>query len=161
MQMPVRARGQTRGKTLCRVLGHVRVYGIGTGMALAIALAGCANRGSDRAGRTGTSAVTHSKMDSTYFAAMRSNLINLATQEEGYYQHHYSYTSSAAALGFTSSEGVNVKIQQGTTSGWAAYATNPTLDSGLGCAIYYGLPSAPSGAPVTPTKPGAISCGGN
>ncbi len=96
-----------------------------------------------------------------YFAAMKSDLKNLASQEEIYYADSYSYSSSTTELAFTNSEGVNVSIPFASTSGWAAYATHSALGTGLGCAIYYGSASAPSGAPATPTEPGEMSCVGD
>jgi prepilin-type N-terminal cleavage/methylation domain-containing protein len=93
-----------------------------------------------------------------YFAAMKSDLKNLATQEEIYYAGQYSYSTSTSALSFTNSEGVNVTIPSATTDGWNAYATHTALGTSRGCAIYYGSASAPSGAPATPTQPGEMSC---
>src|SRR5688572_7766679 len=45
--------------------------------------------------------------EKAYFAAMKSDLKNLASQQEIYYADHYTYTTSATNLGFVSSEGVN------------------------------------------------------
>ncbi len=96
--------------------------------------------------------------EKAYFAAMKSDLKNLASQEEIYYADAYSYSSSTTALSFTNSEGVNVSIPSATTDGWSAYATHTALGSSRGCAIYYGSASAPSGAPATPTQPGEMTC---
>src|SRR3970282_1226794 len=75
--------------------------------------------------------------EKAYFAAMKSDLKNLASQEEIYYADNYSYSSSLTDLGFTESEGVTVAAGA-TTSGWDASATHSALGSAQGCAIYYG-----------------------
>jgi len=95
--------------------------------------------------------------EKAYFAAMKSDLKNLASQEEIYYADNYSYTSSTVGLAFTNSEGVNVAIASVSTSGWAASATHSALGSSQGCAIYYGTATAPT-APTTPTQPGEMLC---
>lgn len=92
-----------------------------------------------------------------YFAAMKSDLKNLATQQEIYYAESYSYTTDQPTLGFVSSEGVNVNVEAATGTGWAATATHDALDTSEGCAIYYGDETAPS-APSTPTEAGQITC---
>mgnify|MGYP002066255616 CR=1 FL=1 len=46
--------------------------------------------------------------EKAYFAAMKSDLKNLASQQEIYYSDAYAYTSSAADLAFTNSDGVVV-----------------------------------------------------
>mgnify|MGYP000184547387 CR=1 FL=1 len=48
--------------------------------------------------------------DAELFAAMKSDVKNLASQQEIYYADHYSYTNSTTALSFTNSEGVNIAI---------------------------------------------------
>jgi type IV pilus assembly protein PilA len=92
-----------------------------------------------------------------YFAAMKSDLKNLATQQEIYYSDHYLYTTNTTNLGFVSSEGVNVGIGEATNTGWAATATHDALGTGEGCAIYYGDATAPT-APTTPTAGGELLC---
>ncbi len=95
--------------------------------------------------------------EKAYFAAMKSDLKNLASQQEIYYADAYAYTSSTTGLGFVSSEGVNVSITAGT-DGWSASNTHSALATTEGCAIYYGNASAPSGAPATPTAAGELAC---
>ena len=95
--------------------------------------------------------------EKAYFAAMKSDLKNLASQEEIYYADAYSYTSNTTQLAFTNSEGVNVGISVATTSGWAASATHSALGPNQGCAIYYGTATAPS-SPTAPTMPGEMLC---
>ncbi len=95
--------------------------------------------------------------EKAYFAAMKSDLKNLASQEEIYYSDNYSYSTSTTALGFVSSQGVTVKIGVGTTSGWNASATHTALGTALGCAMYYGTVAAPT-TPIKPTQPGELAC---
>ena len=94
-----------------------------------------------------------------YGAAMKSDLKNLASQQEIYYSDSYMYTTSAADLAFTHSDGVTVTIVSVET-GWAAWASHAALGSAEGCGIYYGdLPeSMRTVGEVTPTQPGEIVC---
>ncbi len=94
--------------------------------------------------------------EKAYFAAMKSDLKNLASQQEIYYSDTYAYTSSTALLTFVTSQGVNALITGGT-DGWSASVTHSALGTGEGCAIYYGGGSAPS-SPIVPTAVGAIAC---
>ena len=48
--------------------------------------------------------------EKAYFAAMKSDLKNLASQQEIYYSDEYSYSTNETNLGFVESEGVNVAI---------------------------------------------------
>ncbi|MEX2467738.1 MAG: prepilin-type N-terminal cleavage/methylation domain-containing protein [Gemmatimonadota bacterium] len=92
-----------------------------------------------------------------YFAAMKSDLKNLATQQEIYYSDEYEYSDTDTDLGFVSSEGVNVDIPEATNVGWAATATHDALTTAEGCAIYYGEATAPT-APAAPTQGGELLC---
>lgn len=97
--------------------------------------------------------------EKAYFAAMKSDLKNLASQQEIYYADAYSYTTDTDALAFTNSEGVNVALSSVSTSGWAAAATHSALGTAEGCAIYYGTATAPT-SPTNPTQPGEVLCTG-
>ena len=94
--------------------------------------------------------------EKAYFAAMKSDLKNLASQQEIYYSDAYTYTNSATALTFVASQAVNVAITA-TTSGWSATATHDALGGTLGCAIYYGSATAPA-SPTAPSQPGEVAC---
>jgi Tfp pilus assembly protein PilE len=94
--------------------------------------------------------------EKAYFAAMKSDLKNLASQQEIYYADNYTYTTSTTNLGFVESEAINVGITA-TTSGWSATATHDALGGSLGCAIYYGSATAP-GSPVSPSAAGEVAC---
>ena len=94
--------------------------------------------------------------EKAYFAAMKSDLKNLASQEEIYYADNYSYTTSTVDLAFSNTEGVTVTIAA-SSSGWAASATHSALGAAEGCAMYYGTATAPT-SPTTPTAPGEVAC---
>jgi prepilin-type N-terminal cleavage/methylation domain-containing protein len=94
--------------------------------------------------------------EKAYFAAMKSDLKNLASQQEIYYADNYAYTNSATALTFVASDGVTVGIGA-SASGWSASATHSALGTTEGCAIYYGTATAPS-SPTAPSAPGEVAC---
>jgi len=73
--------------------------------------------------------------EKAYFAAMKSDLKNLASQQEIYYADNYTYTTSTTSLAFTNSEGVTVTITA-SSSGWTGQATHSALGAAEGCAIY-------------------------
>ena len=96
--------------------------------------------------------------EKAYFAAMKSDLKNLASQQEIYYSDYYSYTTDATSMGFVQSDGVIIYPSiTATTSGWSATAYHTALGTGLGCAIYYGNSTAP-GSPTAPSAPGEVAC---
>jgi prepilin-type N-terminal cleavage/methylation domain-containing protein len=86
--------------------------------------------------------------EKAYFAAMKSDIKNLASQQEIYYADNYAYTTSTVDLAFSNSEGV----------GWAASATHSALGAAEGCALYYGTATAPTVGTATPTSPGEVAC---
>ena len=95
--------------------------------------------------------------EKAYFAAMKSDLKNLASQQEIYYSDWYTYSTDAAALGFVESNGVNVTVSEGTGTGWNATATHDALTATEGCEIFYGSAANPAG-PGAATSPGEIAC---
>ena len=95
--------------------------------------------------------------EKAYFAAMKSDVKNLASQQEIYYADNYAYTTSTTDLAFTNSEGVTVAIAA-STSGWSASATHSALGGSEGCAIYYGTATAPTVGTATPSAPGEVAC---
>ena len=99
--------------------------------------------------------------EKAYFSAMKSDLKNLASQQEIYYSDHYVYSSVATALNFVDSDGVTVSIGTSNNTGWSATATHAALATSEGCMVYYGeatVPSAPSSAVANTTAPGQIGC---
>ena len=79
-----------------------------------------------------------------YLAAVRADLRNVANLEDVYYNDNYTYTTDLVALGYTSTEGVNLNIVEAANTGWSASATHSGLPS-ESCAIFHG-----GASPVTP-----------
>jgi len=98
-----------------------------------------------------------STREKAYFAAMKSDLKNLASQQEIYYSDTYEYTNVIVSLSFVSSSGVNSTIIGGT-DGWSATATHAALAATDGCAIYYGNAAAVSLGTAVPIGPGDMAC---
>ena len=91
-----------------------------------------------------------------YFAAMKSDLNNLASQQEIYYADASAYSTSTTDLSFTSSAGVTVALAA-TSSGWSASAVHAALGTTEGCVIYVGTAASPA-TPVTSSAPGEVAC---
>ena len=96
--------------------------------------------------------------EKAYFAAMKSDMKNLASQQEIYYSETYEYSSNTTSLGFVSSSGVTVSIAPGT-AGWAATAIHAALATSEGCSIYYGTGVSPTAVGTAlPGAPGEMDC---
>lgn len=95
--------------------------------------------------------------EKAYFAAMKSDLKNLASQQEIYYSDAYAYTTVTADLAYTNSDGVTVTIVA-STSGWSGTATHAALGTSEGCSIYYGTATAVAVGSATPSQPGEVAC---
>jgi len=78
-----------------------------------------------------------------YVAAMRSDLRNLITAEEGYFADNVTYTNSLTALNFTASAGVTVSVAGVTGKGWSATASHNATSKT--CGIFVGSATAPTG----------------
>ncbi len=81
-----------------------------------------------------------------YVAAMKSDLRNLVTAEEGYFADNVTYTTSTTGANFTPSAGVTLTIGVATGTGWSATATHTALATTT-CAIFMG--NAAAVAPAT------------
>jgi hypothetical protein len=92
-----------------------------------------------------------------YAAAMRSDLRNLASQQEIYYSDEAAYSAEPSQLAFTNSNGVLVSIEAGR-SGWTA-ASEHEADAELSCTMYWGdaTPLPTKGGRV-PERPAEILC---
>ena len=97
--------------------------------------------------------------EKAYFAAMKSDLKNLASQQEIYYSDTYTYSATHADLSFTNSTGVTTAITINAGNGWAGASTHAALGAGEGCALYYGVITVPT-SPTTPTNAGVTLCTG-
>ncbi|MEQ9570354.1 MAG: prepilin-type N-terminal cleavage/methylation domain-containing protein [Longimicrobiales bacterium] len=90
--------------------------------------------------------------EKAYVSAMKSDLKNLASQQEIYYSDNYSYTTSQTALGFAQSQGVTVAIGAADGTGWSASSTHSGTPSA--CAVFYGTATAVAPATIA----GAVTC---
>ena len=95
--------------------------------------------------------------EKAYFAAMKSDLKNLASQQEIYYSDEYAYTLTQADLGFVASDGVTVVITNPSATGWEGTAVHAAMTT-EGCSIYYGTGGPVTIAGITPTAAGAMAC---
>ena len=88
-----------------------------------------------------------------YFSAMKSDLKNLAAEQEIYYaDNDYKYANTLDDLNFSPSAGVSITVTA-SQAGWSAIARHTALP-GQSCAYYYG-----DAAPVDPaTVPGVVTC---
>ncbi|MDT8342402.1 MAG: prepilin-type N-terminal cleavage/methylation domain-containing protein [Longimicrobiales bacterium] len=90
--------------------------------------------------------------EKAFVSAMKSDLKNLASQQEIYYSDVYNYTTVLADLGFAESEGVTVLVGAANATGWSATATHEGTTQT--CAVFYGDAAAVAPATVA----GAIVC---
>jgi type IV pilus assembly protein PilA len=86
-------------------------------------------------------------------AAMKSDLRNLSTAEEGWYYDHHTYTLSVDSLQYRSTGGVQISIVSATSTGWSATSTHPQAYPHF-CALFIG-----DAAPIDPaTEAGIVAC---
>lgn len=89
----------------------------------------------------------------SYASSMKSDLRNLANQQEAHFNTHSQYSASLAAVDFPGSPGVVLTITESSVNGWSGVATHPAADP-LTCAVFYG-----TAAPVGPAlSEGAVNC---
>ena len=86
-------------------------------------------------------------------AALKSDLRNLATAEEGYFYSNSIYTTDTTALQAKFSPGTQLAFTAATVGGWSATVTNPTANPAT-CALFMG--NVPPAAPAT--VEGSIAC---
>jgi prepilin-type N-terminal cleavage/methylation domain-containing protein len=91
--------------------------------------------------------------EKSFIAAMRSDLRNLATQQDVYHNNTFTYSTSATAVGFVNSDGVIIDIPEATGTGWSASATHAGYPGAV-CALFQG--SATAIAPAT--VEGSMEC---
>ena len=86
-------------------------------------------------------------------AAMKSDLRNLASAQEGYFYDYLTYTQTLANLiAFRASTGVSITVGQATMGGWSATATHANITRQ--CFLFVGNVS-PVGAATTE---GQVAC---
>jgi type IV pilus assembly protein PilA len=87
-----------------------------------------------------------------YVSAQRSDLANLAMQQEVYFFTNRAYANNVAAVGITPSVDITLVIGEATGTGWSA--TTSHAATSVRCAVFYG-----SAAPVAPAvTAGVMNC---
>ncbi|HJU89263.1 MAG TPA: prepilin-type N-terminal cleavage/methylation domain-containing protein [Gemmatimonadaceae bacterium] len=74
--------------------------------------------------------------DKAYLAAVKTDLRNLATAQEGYFADNQIYTSSMP--NFTPSANVTLAVANATANGWEATGTNSAMSTVVTCTIKVG-----------------------
>jgi prepilin-type N-terminal cleavage/methylation domain-containing protein len=94
-----------------------------------------------------------STREKAFLASMKSDLRNLATLQDVYHNNYYTYSTSAADLGYVNSDGITMTISEGTGQGWAATSAHAGYPGEV-CELFNG-----SATPVGPaTVEGQIAC---
>jgi prepilin-type N-terminal cleavage/methylation domain-containing protein len=88
-------------------------------------------------------------------ASIMSDLKNVASLQEVYYNDHYSYSTDLNALGATLSSGVTLTINSANGTGWGATAVHSGVPNEH-CGIYHGNAPPSDGDPAT--VPGTVTC---
>ncbi len=92
-----------------------------------------------------------------YEAAVKSDLKNLASQEEIYFSDTGTFTTDWKEMGFVNSNGVRVTIFS-SASGWSAWATHAALGEDRACGIVVGDSPVRGHLGVEPSVAGEVVC---
>lgn len=87
-----------------------------------------------------------------YVTAQKSDLRNLAAQQEQFYYSNLAYAPTAAQVSMAATNGVNLSITEATGSGWSA--TTSHANTTTRCAVFYGTAAAVAPA----SQSGVITC---
>jgi len=79
-----------------------------------------------------------------HFTAIVSDFRHLSQAQEHHFQVNMTYAEDLGALGFISTQGVEVIVSEATAQGWAATGTHASLAADQGCSIYLGNAAAPA-----------------
>jgi type IV pilus assembly protein PilA len=93
--------------------------------------------------------------DKAFKSTVMTDLKNLASQEELYYNENYSYAASLSLAEAQQSSGVTITINEATSTGWAATAEHAGAP-GQHCGIYHGNAAASGGDPAIVS--GVVTC---
>ena len=93
--------------------------------------------------------------EKAFLSTMKTDLKNLASQQEIYHNTAFAYGNALATVGATVSDGVTISINEATGSGWAATASHAGLTAEH-CGLYQGNAAAAGGDPG-PAE-GVIAC---
>lgn len=86
-------------------------------------------------------------------ANVKSDLHNLVSAQESYFNERQAYASTLALLNVRGSPGVDLTIVSAAPTGWSAQAVHPAAVP-VTCAVFYG-----SASPLPPaTAEGVIAC---
>jgi prepilin-type N-terminal cleavage/methylation domain-containing protein len=88
-----------------------------------------------------------STREKAFLGAMKSDLRNLATQQDIYHNTNFTYSTVAADVGFVNSDGVTITISEASGTGWAATASHIGYPGAV-CELFQGS--------ATPTGPATI-----
>lgn len=105
----------------------------------------------------------NSTREKAYYSAVRSDLRNLATQQEIYHSTYYKYADdhTDTNLGFSPSKGVTSIQISADATGWNASAQHEGLAGG-GCEVFHGSGTnakAPGNiSDANAVTPGVIAC---
>jgi len=92
----------------------------------------------------------------SYMATVIMDLKNFASQQEIYHGNNMSYAGNVAAIAnMSTSNGVNITVNQSDPRGWAATGWHDAIPTRQ-CGIYYGVASAANATPAATA--GVISC---
>jgi type IV pilus assembly protein PilA len=97
--------------------------------------------------------------EKAYYAAMKADLKNFASQQEIHYTEDYTYSADADEVGFSPSSGVVLGSITADANGWSVTATHQAMGAAHGCAMYYGEiapPTIPGGDAVD--QSGVVQC---
>lgn len=95
--------------------------------------------------------------DYRYLAAVKSDLKNLASQQEIHFADRQMYTHDLEELGFYQSNGVHVTVLA-SPDHWTAWATHEALGESEGCGIYIGDDAGYAMGALGNGHPGEIVC---
>jgi prepilin-type N-terminal cleavage/methylation domain-containing protein len=91
--------------------------------------------------------------EKAYVAAMKSDLRNLVTAQEGYFADNVTYTATIANLSYNTSAGVTVTLGTALGTGWNA--TSKHTGTTKTCGIYAG---GGTGVPISGQNEGEPKC---
>ncbi|MEO7997333.1 MAG: prepilin-type N-terminal cleavage/methylation domain-containing protein [Gemmatimonadaceae bacterium] len=87
-----------------------------------------------------------------YVTAEKSDLANLASQQELYYYSSHAYAPTAVQANMSPTNGVTLSVTESTRTGWSA--TTIHAYTSIRCAVFYGTAAAVAPA----TQSGLITC---
>ena len=88
-------------------------------------------------------------------ATLKSDLKNLATQQEMFYRDALRYSTDLDELGVEQSEGVTITIVEADNEGWSAQSVHSGLPDDK-CGVYSGNADPAGGDPAT--SQGLVEC---